>query len=251
MHKVLILTYYWPPAGGPGVQRWLYFVRYLPQYGIEPVVFVPERPHYPLRDPELQKLVPENLKKYTCRFWEPYAVAAFLSKKKTQRISSGIIKREKGGWLERFLLWIRGNLFIPDARKYWLKPAMRMLPGILEAEGIRTVVTTGPPHSVHLIGQALKRSRDIRWIADFRDPWTDIGYHRALGLSGRAKRKHERLEQEVLAEADLILTTSSITKKSFETYGSGKLRVITNGFDGSPGSGIQPRGKFVVAHIGS
>ena len=251
MSKVLILTYYWPPAGGPGVQRWLYFSRYLPDFGLEPVLYVPETPHYPLKDPGLQQLVPEGIKVYKSRFWEPYKLASLFGRKRTKRISSGIIRRENPGLLERFFLWIRGNFFIPDARKFWIKKALTELPDILEKEGITKVITTGPPHSLHLIGLALKQRHGVSWMADFRDPWTEIGYHDALRLGARARRRHEQLEKEVLDAADSVIATSRITTESFRKISGRSVSVITNGFDGSIGDGKQPEGPFVLAHIGS
>lgn len=251
MRKILLILYYWPPAGGPGVQRWLYFVRYLPQFGVEPVLYLPENPHYPLRDPELEQLVPEGLKVYRSRFWEPYGLAALLSRKKTRRISSGIIHRKNPSFLERALLWIRGNLFIPDARRHWVKPALRELPEILAREGIDTVVTSGPPHSLHLIGVGLKERMPIRWVADFRDPWTEIGYFNALTPGKRARRRHRELESRVLGSADRILTTSRLTREAFERITDRPVAVVTNGYDGQVGDGRQPEGAFVLAHIGS
>ncbi len=251
MRKILLILYYWPPAGGPGVQRWLYFARYLPEFGIEPVLYLPENPHYPLQDPELEELVPEGIRIYRCRFWEPYGLASLLSRSKTRRISSGIIRRKKPGLIERALLWIRGNLFIPDARRGWVKPALRELPAILEREGIHTVVTTGPPHSLHLIGMGLKAQLPIRWVADFRDPWTEIGYMDALFPGKRAMRRHRELESRVLRSADQIVTTSRITCSAFEELTARPVSVVTNGYDGQPGDGRQPEGDFVLAHIGS
>ena len=251
MRKILLILYYWPPAGGPGVQRWLYFARYLPEFGVEPVLFLPEKPHYPLRDPDLEIQVPEGIKVYRSRFWEPYGLASLLSRNKTRRISSGIIQRKKPAPLERALLWIRGNLFIPDARRGWVKPALRELPAILEREGIDTVVTTGPPHSLHLIGMGLKEQLSVRWVADFRDPWTEIGYMDALFPGKRALRLHHDLESRVLRTADHIVTTSQTTRRAFECLTDRPVSVVTNGYDGQPGDGRQPEGDFVLAHIGS
>lgn len=249
--KVLIILYYWPPAGGPGVQRWLYFVRYLREFGIEPVLFLPKKPNYPIIDSSLEDLIPENVKVYKSDFWEPYALAAVFGRNKTKRLSAGIIHKKKAGILERLLLWIRGNLFIPDARRGWLKPALKKLPEILRKEGITTVITSGPPHSLHLIGLKLRDLIPIRWIADFRDPWTDIGYMESLHLGKRAIRKHKELEQKVLQGADAVITTSEHTKLSFKHLTSKPIHVITNGFDTPLGNGKQPKGKFVLSHIGS
>ena len=249
--KVLIILYYWPPAGGPGVQRWLYFVRYLRDFGIEPVLFLPKKPHYPIRDNTLEALIPQDLTTFRSFFWEPYMLASIFGTAKTKRLSAGIIHRKRAGILEQFLLWVRGNLFIPDARCGWLKPALRQLPTILRDEGITTVITTGPPHSLHLIGLKMKSLVPIRWIADFRDPWTDIGYMESLYLGQRATEKHQELERQVLQGADAVITTSEHTKLAFEKITKKPIHVITNGFDVQPGNGKQPPGKFVLSHIGS
>ena len=128
MQKVLIIAYYWPPAGGPGVQRWLKFVKYLGDYNIETIVYVPENPTYPITDTSLLNDIPDAIKVLKQPIFEPYGLASIFSKKKTRRISSGIIqKKKKQSLLERTLLWLRGNLFIPDARKYWVKPSIKYL----------------------------------------------------------------------------------------------------------------------------
>ena len=251
MQKVLIVTYYWPPAGGPGVQRWLYFASYMREFGIEPVIYTPENPHYPLQDGSLAAQIPEGIKVYRQKIWEPYGLARWLSPSRTKRISSGIINRERPGRLERLMLWVRGNIFIPDARKYWIKPSLEVLPGILKKEGIDTVITTGPPHSMHLIGLCLKDEIGIRWIADFRDPWTSIGYHNALFLGKRALKRHRALEAAVLRGADALITTSSQTKLEFSPLTAAPIHVITNGYSGARNRKGQPEGAFKLSHIGS
>lgn len=249
--KILLILYYWPPAGGPGVQRWLLFVRYLKELGVVPVLYLPENPFYPVTDPDLLSLVPENLKIYRCKFQEPYGLAALFGRRKARRMSSGIIHPKKAGIAERILLWIRGNLFIPDSRIGWVKPAMQELPDILRIEKIDTILTSGPPHSLHLIGLGLKKRLSIRWIADFRDPWLEIGYMDSLFLTQKSRKKHAELEAAVLNAADTIITTSTITKASFRTKTPSPIHVITNGYDCETGTGMQPMGKFTLAHIGS
>lgn len=251
MQKVLILTYYWPPAGGPGVQRWLYFVKYLREFGIEPVVFIPENPQYPILDRELEQAIPEGIRVYRHKIWEPFKWAGIIGKTKTRKMRSGILNRENPSVAEKILLWIRGNLFIPDARIYWVRSALKVLPSIIRKEGVNTVITTGPPHSVHLMGLKLREQEKLRWVADFRDPWTKISYHKALRLTKWAKRKHLRLEKEVLRSADRIITTSETTKAEFEKNTTKPISVITNGFDTLPAKAEQPGGPFVLSHIGS
>ncbi|NKI32143.1 glycosyltransferase family 4 protein [Croceivirga thetidis] len=251
MKKVLIITYYWPPAGGPGVQRWLKFVKYLPEFGVQPIVFIPENPTYPIQDNSLLEEIPEGIQIIKQRIFEPYALSSFLSKKKTKRISSGIIqKHKKQSILERIMLWVRGNLFIPDARKYWVKPSVKTISKLLLDEKIDSIITTGPPHSVHLIGHELKRKLGIKWLADLRDPWTSIGYHKQLKLSAASSKKHKILESTVLNGADAITVTSEITKQEFEKITDRPIKVITNGFDGNRVS-TKLDAKFALSHIGS
>lgn len=253
MKKVLIITYYWPPAGGPGVQRWLKFVKYLREFEIEPVVYVPENPAYPIIDENLEAEVPENLQIIKRRILEPYSLAGIFSKKETETISSGIISEEKNqGILQRLMLYVRGNFFIPDARKFWIKPSVKFLKDFLQKEKIDTLITTGPPHSLHLIGLKLKKQLGIEWVADFRDPWTQIGYHSMLKLNAGARKKHEDLEKEVLNTADKIIVTSHTTKAEFERKTSKPVHLITNGFDEESFSEeIIPDEKFIFSHIGS
>ena len=251
MRKVLVITYYWPPAGGPGVQRWLKFVKYLRDFEYDPVVYVPENPTYPIQDESLLNEIPEGIKIYSHPIREPYGIAGFLSPKKTKRISSGIIQTKNQSFLERTMLWVRGNLFIPDARKYWVKPSVAFLSDILEKEEITTIITTGPPHSVHLIGNLLKEKHSLKWVADFRDPWTSIGYHNKLRLSASSQRKHKQLEGLVLNNADTIITTSSTTKKEFEKLTNVPIKVITNGYDTDFKDDVALTSKFTLSHIGS
>src|SRR5690606_9032310 len=232
MKKVLIITYYWPPAGGPGVQRWLKFVKYLPEYGIEPIVYVPKNPTYPLIDEELQKEVSYNTTILKNNIIEPYGWASVFSKKNTKKISSGIIPdKKKQSALQKLMLWVRGNLFIPDARVLWVRPSVSYLSNYLQGSGIDTIITTGPPHSLHLIGMELQKRFGVKWIADFRDPWTTIGYHKELRLSESSQKMHIKMERDVLTTADSIIVTSPTTKAEFEQLTDKPVTVITNGYD--------------------
>jgi len=252
MKKVLIITYYWPPAGGPGVQRWLKFVKYLPGYGIEPVVYIPENPTYPLTDNGLLLDVNPQTTIIKHKITEPYAWASAFSKGNTKKISSGIIPaKTKQSFLQKMMLWVRGNLFIPDARVLWVRPSIAYLSAYIKEQGIDTIITTGPPHSLHLIGLGLKRQLGITWLADFRDPWTTIGYHKQLKLTASSAKKHKDLEREVLNSADTILVTSPTTKKEFEALSAKPIAVITNGYDVEQVAKQALDEKFTLAHIGS
>jgi hypothetical protein len=148
-NKLLIITYYWPPAGGPGVQRWLKFVKYLPDFGVKPIVFVPKNPTYPIIDPDLVSEVSKDVIILRRTIFEPYQLASFLAKNKTKKISSGIIPNtKKQSFLDRLFLWIRGNLFIPDARVFWVRPSVAFLQKYIVDNNIDTIVTSGPPLSL-------------------------------------------------------------------------------------------------------
>ncbi len=250
--KVLIISYYWPPSGGPGVQRWLKFVKYLPSFGVVPVVYVPENPTYPILDQNWVDEVAADTVILRQKIVEPYRFASFFWKNKTKKISSGLISEEKKqGFLERTLLWIRGNIFVPDARVLWVKPSVRYLQKYVSENQIHTVITTGPPHSLHLIGLGLKTKLGVNWIADFRDPWTTIGYQKSLKLSQFAQKKHLRLEHQVLNSADQIVVTSGATKLEFLKLTNQPIAVITNGFDVEIEGEVVLDSKFSIAHIGS
>jgi glycosyltransferase involved in cell wall biosynthesis len=250
--KLLIITYYWPPAGGPGVQRWLKFVKYLPDFNIQPIVYIPENPTYPIVDHGLEREVSEKAIILKNNILEPYQLASFFSKKNTKKISSGIIpNQKKQSFLQKALLWIRGNIFIPDARFLWVKPSVKYLKKYIEQNNIDTIVTSGPPHSLHLIGLQLKKEMNIKWLADFRDPWTTIGYHKSLKLSAYAEKKHKQLEFQVLNTADIIIVTSKSTKSEFQVITSKPIEVITNGYDVEKVAKHSLDKKFSLAHIGS
>jgi glycosyltransferase involved in cell wall biosynthesis len=250
--KVLIITYYWPPAGGPGVQRWLKFVKYLPDFGIEPIVYCPDNPNYPFTDTSLVSDINSDLTVLKTPISEPYKWAQLFSKSKTANLSKGLISNQKKqSILEKLLLFVRGNFFIPDARISWVRPSISFLSDYILTHQIDTIVTTGPPHSLHLIGLQLKQKHSIKWVADFRDPWTQIGYHKKLKLSSFAQKKHKTLEATVLQTADELLVTSLKTKTLFSELTSTPISVLTNGFDFEISSGTPLDSKFTLSHIGS
>lgn len=250
--RALIITYYWPPAGGPGVQRWLKFVKYLPEFNVEPIVYIPKNPNYPLVDEGLMSEVSDDLTIVKQPIKEPYKLASLFSKSSSKTISKGIIlEKNKQSFIEKVMLYIRGNFFIPDARKNWVKPSVVFLSKYISEHNISTIITTGPPHSLHLIGLQLKERLGVKWLADFRDPWTTIGYHKQLKLTKNAQQKHKVLEKQVLNKADQIIVTSSVTKKEFENITKKPIEVITNGYDYESVGKVELDSKFSMAHIGS
>ncbi len=251
MTKALIITYYWPPAGGPGVQRWLHFANYFEEFGVKPIVFIPENPSYPIVDNELSAKVSYKIEIIKFPINEPYKFAKLFSKKKTKSISKGIIPKKNSATLDKFLLYIRGNYFIPDARIGWVKPSTEYLSDYISKNNIDVVITTGPPHSLHLIGLNLKEKQNVKWLADFRDPWTTIHYHKQLRLTDSSAKKHKELEKKVLQTADLVIVTSPTTKEEFKTITNKTIEVVTNGFENLNISKESLDSKFTISHIGS
>ena len=229
--KVLIVTYYWPPAGGPGVQRWLKFAKYLPELGWEPIIYTPENPSYPLVDDTLIKEVPKNVTIVKTNIWEPYQIAEKFSKSNKKFKGGQFDVGKNQSFVSKLSIFIRGNFFIPDARKFWVKPSIKFLKEYLTENHIDTIVTTGPPHSLHLIGLGLKKKLpNLKWIADFRDPWTEISYYKHLKLTSSSDKKHRQLEKSVFENADLTLATSYTDAENFKKNGANAF-CVTNGFD--------------------
>jgi len=239
MRRVLIIAYYWPPSGGGGVQRWLKFIKYLPEYGWYPVVYVPYNPQYPLEDKTLMAAVPEHVEIIKGHIWEARRFyRGFKRLRHGLRWSSApemdtLFFREPKdlSWFGRLSLFLRSNLFVPDSRSLWIKPSHRRLRKWLTRNPVNAIISTGPPHSCHLIGLRLKQSLGLPWIADFRDPWLEIDYFPQLMLTKRTRRKHERLQHDVLASADKVITVSWSWAELFRDYGAKDVEVITNGFD--------------------
>ena len=255
MKKVLVITYYWPPSGGAGVQRWLKFVKYLNEFGWEPIIYTPENPEVPAIDNSLIKDVPEGLLVLKTKVWEPYsAYKRFVGRKKNDSIKAGFLSEKKNpSFTEKIAVYVRGNYFIPDARKYWIKPSIKYLLEYLKDNPVDVMVSTGPPHSMHMIALGIKEKLNIPWLADFRDPWTNIDFYDKLMLSSSADKKHKRMEQQVLKTADQLVTVSWNWAKDFEDLGAGKTEVITNGFDPEDFENNKENSseKFEIIHIGS
>nr|HPI71390.1 glycosyltransferase [Tenuifilaceae bacterium] len=254
MQKVLIVTYYWPPSGGSGVQRWLKFIKYLRKFGIEPVVYTPKNPDISLFDTSLHKDIPDNLTVLQRRIFEPYALFRLFARRKTNfGVGFTSIEGHTPNRFTRLSIWIRGNCFIPDPRVLWIKPSIRFLKKYICKNGIEAIVTTGPPHSMHLIGMALKKKLNIAWVADFRDPWTNIDFIDNLKLNSRSLAKHLHLEKQVVESADCVVVVSPQMKKDFEGYNPKQVEVITNGFDADDfPKNVQKRDEqFTITHVGT
>jgi glycosyltransferase involved in cell wall biosynthesis len=232
LKKVLIITYYWPPSGGSGVQRWVKFTKYLRQFGWEPIIYTVENGEYPEIDLSLQKDIPEDIQVVKGKIIEPFRIyKKFVGKKKEERLKVGVItESKKGSWKDKIALWIRSNLFIPDARMLWIYPSVNKLKKFLSENPVDLIVSTGPPHSNHLIAYYLKKALGTKWIADFRDPWTEIYYFNDLSLTNWAKKIHLNLEKRVLLNADRVVVVGNGMRQNFLKKGVDSV-VITNGYD--------------------
>jgi len=218
---------------------------------VEPIVYAPENPNYPLIDENFASEIPSDIEVLKQPINEPYRFAKLFSKKKTKQMSSGIISKKEISAVEKLMLYVRGNFFIPDARVGWVKPSVKLLSKYIAENPVDVVITTGPPHSLHLIGMQLQKDLNVKWIADFRDPWTTIHYHKSLRLNKASERKHKALEASVLKAADIITVTSPTTKKEFEMITETPIEVITNGYDISGKIDFEMDSKFSISHIGS
>ena len=253
MKRVLIISYYWPPTGGSGVQRWVKFAKYLPGHDWQPVIYTPENPERLAVDESLGSEVPECAEVIRAHIVEPYTIYAGLFGKKAGR-EGGVnpLNAQKKSRKQKLAVWVRGNFFVPDPRIGWVRPSVRFLRKYLAEHPVEAIVTTGPPHSMHLIGRELKRATGVRWIADFRDPWTEMFYFKHLGLGRAAEKKHRRLEQSVLDECDEIISVTPLVAADFRSRTSTPVRMITNGYDPDDFR-IRPElpaDRFTVVHTG-
>ena len=247
--KVLIVTYYWPPAGGSGVQRWLKFVKYLRDFNIEPVVYTVKNPNYPHVDETLAKDVPQGIEIVRHPIFEPNNFLVKSGKKKKKEVA---FQNPNPSFVGKILQYIRINYFVPDARKFWIKPSVRFLKKYLSQNKIDAIITTGPPHSLHLIGLKLKEQLNIKWIADFRDPWTDIYYNSSFKMSQRTMKRHEKLENKVLELSDHVITTNFHLNDLFSQRTTTPVSLITNGYDDEAAKTkrTQPNEGFSLDYIG-
>jgi len=255
MRKVLIITYYWPPAGSSGVQRWLKFVKYLREFGWEPVVYTAENPEVASIDESLLKDVPSGVEIIRKHVPEPYKVYKLIAGKKGQKIGVGFTSEgsKKNGIINKVAIWVRGNFFIPDARMFWIRPSVKFLTKYIKENPVDLIVSSGPPHSLHLIALGVKRKCNVPWIADFRDPWTNIDFYKDLNPTWIADRIHKRLEKKVLQRSDLIVTISQSMAEEFRNKTSQRVEVITNGYDHSDfkEETVVCDSDFSIVHIGS
>jgi glycosyltransferase involved in cell wall biosynthesis len=256
MKKVLIITYYWPPMGGGGVQRWLKMTKYFREFGWEPVIFTTENGEASVVDESMLAEIPKGIETLRVPIWEPFTLyKKLLGKSKEERIAPSLGQETQGNsTLQKLSIWVRGNLFIPDARMFWIKPSSTFLEKYLKENKIDAIISTGPPHSTHLIAYNITRKNNIPWLADFRDPWTNIDIYHKLMLTKWGDNRHKKLEQRVLRNANAVVTVSWSWAKDFEKLINRKIEVITNGFDPEDFEQKEPLildQKFTITHAGS
>lgn len=227
MKRVLVIAYYWPPSGGSGVQRWVKFAKYLPAEGWQPVVYTPSNPSAPATDASLQADVPSCVEVIR----RPIREVGSLLRRSSAAGDVNPINAQKKSLPARLMMWIRGNGFIPDPRRSWVRPSVRFLRKYLRDHPVDAIVSTGPPHSMHLIGLGLARSTGLPWVADFRDPWTKIFYFKHLHLTPWAIRRHQALEKAVLDGATRVVAVSPPVAEEFRAMTATPVTLITNGFD--------------------
>jgi glycosyltransferase involved in cell wall biosynthesis len=258
MTKVLIITYHWPPAGGPGVQRVLKFARYLPQFGWDPLVLTVAGGEYPARDETLIREIPEDMRVFKTRSLEPFSLYKRVTGlSEHESIPTAVLAERQEGWKRRTAHWVRLNLFIPDAKIGWLPFAESAGKSIIDQYQPAIIFSSSPPPVVHLIAKKLKKKHRLKWVADFRDPWTDIHYYEDQKRLKAAKLIDHKLELSVLKTADAV---SCISRLDIELDFSRKIDEtkcfnIPNGYDEADFTGLEqvrpPEGTFNLIHLGA
>ena len=252
MRKLLIITYYWPPASGPGVQRFLKMAKYFPEFGWQPFILTTEDGTYPSTDYSLLDDVSDQTTVYRTRPKESFGLYNKITGKKGKNVSVGFIGMDNRNPIQKLALYIRANYFVPDARMGWNKTALPKAEEIIEKEGIDTIITTGPPQSTHLLGLQLKKKYGVRWVADFRDPWVNVYYNKIFPRTKRTISKDQRLENDVLRWADAVTVVSPGLKREFEDRAR-EIKVVYNGYDSADFKSLQKERSddFVISYIGN
>ena len=256
--KVLILSYYWPPSGGSGVQRWMYFAKYLVEFGIQPTVVTVDEKYasYPSKDESFNDVI-KNVQVHKTKTLEPLRFYSFLKSGKSDKVvPQGNVGGKKKGVLDKVATYVRANFFMPDARVGWNKYAFNKAKELLQKEHFDLVITTGPPHSTHLVGQKLKKELGITWMVDFRDPWTEVYYNNLFKRTPKNEALDKAMELSVLQNADKVLTVGpSMMKLLADKVPSqpDKFHYIYNGFDAEKFQKLQKQRMevFTIRYVGT
>jgi len=255
LKRALILTYYWPPSGGAGVQRWLKFVKYLREFGYEPVVYTALNGEMPVYDPSLAHDIPSGVEVIRTEIWEPYHLyKRLVGGKSKEKINTGFLSETgKPKFTQKLGVWIRGNFFIPDARCFWIRPSVKHLSEYLNQHPVDVIISTGPPHTMHMIALGVKNRFGIPWIADFRDPWTNIDFYKDLMLTKLADWRHHSMERRVVRHADYVVTVTKQDRDDYLRLGARKAITITNGYDDDDFKvdNVVLDGQFTLSHVGT
>ena len=231
MKRVLIISYYWPPAGGISVIRPLKLAKYLKIQGWIPIICTAKNPHYPFEDNTSINIIEEGPEVLKVPIFEPYGIYKVLTSQNKSALADVIQNAPKHSLLHQISVWIRGNFFIPDARCFWIVPVIKKISAYISENPVDAIITTGPPHSVNRIGALLKKKFNLPWIADFQDPWTQVDYYKHFKITPWAHARHRKMENEVFAHADLITIVSDSWKVDLQQIGAKKVEVIPLGFD--------------------
>ena len=260
MKRVLIISYYWPPTGGSGVQRWVKFAKYLPSEGWQPVIYTPENPEQLAIDESLAAEIPETIEIVKTRILEPYELYKKLLRKSghsKEAVEVNPVNAQNKSFLQKVAMWVRGNLFRPDPRCLWIRPSVKFLKKYLEEHPVDLIVSTGPPQSMHMIALKLARQTGLPWIADFRDPWTKIFYFKHLSMTRATEKWHHKMEKKVLDEAIAVVAVSPLVQQEFQAMTQTPVELITNGFDECDFAAEkcieaygEPEKPFVITHTG-
>lgn len=232
--RVLIISYYWPPTGGSGVQRWVKFAKYLPSEGWQPVIYTPENPEQLAIDTSLEAEVPAEAEIIRRKILEPYEMYKKILRRSghsKEAVEVNPVNAQNKSFLQKVAMWVRGNLFRPDPRCMWIGPSVRFLKKYLAEHPVDLIVSTGPPQSMHMIGLKLSQATGLPWVADFRDPWTKIFYFKHLSMTKATERWHKKMETKVLDSADAVVAVSPLVQQDFQAMTMTPVELITNGFD--------------------
>jgi len=238
MEKVLIITYYWPPSGGAGVQRWVKLAKFLTKQNITVHILTVDEKYasYMQYDSSFDSEIKSNNKLHVHKT-KSFEIISYYSKiaGKKNVPTAGFSNVDNASFTQKVATFIRSNFFIPDPRKGWNKYAYKEAVKIINKYNIKTVITSSPPHSTQLIGLKLKKKLNINWVADLRDPWTDIYYYSILKHTFVSSAIDKAFERKVLVNADKVLTVSEGLKDLFlaksEKINPDKIKILPNGFD--------------------
>ncbi|MEP7197886.1 MAG: glycosyl transferase family 1 [Saprospiraceae bacterium] len=250
--RVLIITYYWPPSGGPGVQRCLYFVKYLRDFGWEPIVYTVDQGEFPYLDHSLEKQIPEGVKIIRQKAWEPFRLyKKLMGIPESEKLKPNVIvEKSNKPWFQKLATFVRGNVFVPDARMFWIKPSVKFLIQYLKENPVDAIMSSSPPHSVQMIGYYLKMKTNLPWLVDLRDPWTKIFFWDKLKMTDYSKKRNAEMERKVLQTADVVCTVSRSCAKDFELLSRRSIEVITNGYDELYSTNQSSQGNEIVMAYG-